>query len=512
MNQLVKISKINATYIKVECSEVYIEQELSDHFSFQIPNAKYDPRVKKGIWDGYKRLYNRKYKRLYTGLLADVISFCKKHQYQYLIDKDVVNLSDISRSDVEIIINDVIKPQIKGKQITPHDYQIDAVYHMLRSNRSLCLSATSSGKSLVLYLVIRIYQLLDEFDNKHMLLIVPYASLVEQLYKDFEEYATDEYNVASHFQKMSKDYSKFITKQVVISTWQTLSKMNSSLFKADGQCPVAAVFIDETHSIRGVELSKIVEQLTDTYVRHGMTGTLDGAESNEMLSKGLLGPVKKIVDAKRIIDEGRASKLFIRPIVFKYSEEQCKQFYNILDEVHPNKKYSSEVDYLSNLNVRTEMLIKMFQSVKGNKLVLFERVEGYGEELYNIVKKQHKNTFLITGKVDVKEREEIRALIETLDDAIVFASYGTTSTGVNMPKLHHAFLISSSKSKVRLLQSIGRLMRLHESKDGKAFIYDIVDDFKFKNKCNYTLRHFFERMKLYSSEGHSVKITKLNVK
>ena len=133
---------------------------------------------------------------------------------------------------------------------------------------------------------------------------------------------------------------------------------------------------------------------------------------------------------------------------------------------------------------------------------MFTRVETHGEPLFELINNSVKNNrkvFFVYGGVDTEDRERIRKITETEENAIIVASYGTFSTGINIRNLHNVIFASPSKSRVRNLQSIGRVLRKSEKKL-KATLFDIADDITFNKKRNYTLNHLVERLKIYKEE------------
>lgn len=505
------ISKMNETWMSVRCREQYMEMEISDKFSFMVANAQFDPRVKARKWDGIKRLYNRTHKRMYAGLLFELIKFLKKQGYSYTIDPNLIHVGNISHEDIAEIVKEVIKPCDNGVGLEPYDYQYDAVHWMLNSGRSISLAATSAGKSLCLYLAVRIYQLADELAGKQIIIIVPSKMLVEQLYGDFKNYADNglgNWDVDVHCQRIHSDHSRYVNKQIIITTWQSLEKMKDE-FIADA----GAIFVDEVHTVRGPVLASILEKAVNCPIRHGMTGTLDGAEVNELSAQGLMGPCKLIVTAKENIDAGRATRININIIVFDYDSATKRRYAEDQGRVpagRPGLKYQSEVNFINQLECRFEKIQQMVESLKGNTIILFDRVEDYGIPLYEDMKSRHENTFLIVGDVKAAEREAIRLNLEGVNDARVYATSNLMSTGVSIKNLHNMVYVSSTKAKVKLLQSIGRLMRLHSSKSVGNFI-DIVDKLDYNGKPNYVLKHVEERVKQYSIEGHKMKFLTINL-
>ena len=150
---------------------------------------------------------------------------------------------------------------------------------------------------------------------------------------------------------------------------------------------------------------------------------------------------------------------------------------------------------------------------RGNTLVLFNRVEDHGMPLYQLINTstRNKKVFFIYGGVNVEDREEVRAIAEKENNAIIVASYGTFSTGINIKNLHNIVFASPSKSRIRNLQSIGRVLRKGDNKT-KATLYDLADDISYKSRKNYTLNHMIERVKIYSEENFNYDIVNVTLK
>lgn len=504
------ITKVNETWMRVECKEVYMELDIQDRFSFKVADAKFHPLVRASKWDGIKKLYNRKTKRMHCGLLYDVLSLADKKEWCVWTDPTLIPDSDsITTEELSELVSELIKPHDDGKPIEPYDYQLEAVEYMLNMDRSVCLAATSAGKSLILYLAIRLYQFMDELKGKTIFITVPSISLVEQLYSDFENYSTfdgSQWHVNQWCQKVSSKYPKAINKHVVITTWQSMEKLPYDVFE-----DIGAIFVDEVHTAKAKTLSKLIEQATSCPIRHGVTGTLDNVEVNELIIKGLLGPIKRIVSASDIIEQGRASPVEVKMVMLEHDSSSRKSLCTQKKKVTGKHRYQVELDYLNSMEKRRDFIYGMVSSLEGNTLVLFDRKESYGQQLYETYKELFPDTtFLITGDVSADEREKIRLGMEVQDKAVLWASYGTMSTGTSIKKLHNLVLISSSKSIIRVLQSIGRLMRKHSEKE-KATIYDIVDNLTIEQEANYMLTHAQERIEFYSNEAFPISFMKLNI-
>ena len=176
--------------------------------------------------------------------------------------------------------------------------------------------------------------------------------------------------------------------------------------------------------------------------------------------------------------------------------------------------YEDEIQYLISHEQRNKFITNLTLDLKGNTLVLFSRVESHGAVLYeriNNSKQSNRKVFFVHGGVDAEEREMVREITERENDAIIVASYGTFSTGINIKNLHNVIFASPSKSRIRNLQSIGRVLRKGKNKT-KAVLYDIADDCTYNSRKNYTLNHLIERIKTYNEENFNYEIITIQLK
>tara|TARA_R110001592_G_scaffold175360_3_gene414434 strand:+ start:11 stop:757 length:747 start_codon:yes stop_codon:yes gene_type:complete len=235
-------------------------------------------------------------------------------------------------------------------------------------------------------------------------------------------------------------------------------------------------------------------KLEECPYRIGTTGTLDGTQTHKLVIEGLFGPVYDVVSTKELMDKNLLAQLKIDSILLKYSDEDKKEI--------KRANYHDEIKWLIRNKKRNKFIQEMSINLKGNTLILFQFVEEHGKVLYNMIKDSVNDTrkvFFIHGGTDVDDRERIRHIVEENDDAIIVASYGTFSTGVSIRKLHNIIFASPSKSRIRVLQSIGRQLRKSDKKE-VAKLYDLGDDLSWKSYKNHTLRHFAERIKIYKAE------------
>jgi len=481
------IQKVNEVYLKIE-TEPHIEHELRDRFTFEVPNMKFMPQYRKRNWNGEIHLYDMRTKRIYCGLLDKVVAFCENAGYSYQFEDN--KFYGLPFEVNEMISKEGVKDYISSiTHIKPRDYQIDAVYDALRYNRKLLISPTASGKSFMIYSLVRFFVGM----KKKILLVVPTTSLVEQMYKDFIEYGWDAEN---HCHRIYAGRDKTNTNEVTITTWQSVYKLEKSFFE-----DYDVVMGDEAHLFKSKSLITIMNHLHHAKYRFGFTGTLDGTQTHKWVLEGLFGPSYKVTQTKKLIDEGHLATLDIQCLVLKYKPKKFDT-------------YEDEIQHLISHKRRNTFITNLVNDLDGNSLILYSRVETHGAILFEEINKKVKEgrrVFFIHGGIDAEDREKVREITEKESDAIIVASYGTFSTGINIKNLHNVIFASPSKSRIRNLQSIGRVLRKGKNKM-KAKLYDIADDFTIGSRKNYTLNHFIERVKIYVQEQFNYDIISINIK
>ena len=481
------ISKSNEVFLKIN-AEPHIEYELRDHFTFEVEGAKFMPQYRKRNWNGEIHLFDVRSKQIYVGLLDKIIAFCERHDYTYKFE-------DNQYYGAPFEINEGISYEGVKDYMTsicshsPRKYQVEGVYDALKHNRKLLISPTASGKSLMIYSLVRYYT--DK--NEKILLVVPTTSLVEQMYKDFVDYGWDSESYCHRIYSGKEKTNEF---PVTITTWQSVYKLPRSFFE-----DYNVVIGDEAHLFKSKSLISIMTKLHHTKYRYGFTGTLSGTQTHQWVLEGLFGPSYKVTKTDELIKQGHLSQLDIQCLVLK----------------HPPTKfetYQDEIEYLITHEQRNNFIKNLTLDLKGNTLVLFSRVEAHGQVLYDLInnnKQTDRKVFFVHGGVDTEERELIREITESEKNAIIVASYGTFSTGINIKRLHNIIFSSPSKSRIRNLQSIGRVLRKGKDKV-KATLYDIADECTNKSRKNYTLNHFIERIKIYNEENFNYEIISIQLR
>jgi superfamily II DNA or RNA helicase len=464
------IDKVNEVYLKIE-AEADIRRELGEYFTFEVPGYKFMPAYQNRVWDGKIRLFSYATGKIYAGLYLYIKNWCKENNI-HVVDGTKIKEKTVDDGKIDELIKALKLPY------EVRDYQREAFKYSVEKDRCLLVSPTASGKSLIIYLML-IYNLLRLKDTKQdkILVIVPTTSLVEQLFKDFKDYG---YNSERNVHRIYSGHEKETNKRVIIST-------------------------DEAHLFKAVSLTKLMTKLEKTKYRVGLTGTLDGSKTHKLVLEGLFGAVNKVVSTSELIEKGKLAQLKIMCLVLQH-DQTARHFLK-------DKTYQEEMDYLVSNEKRNKYIRNLATSLNGNTLCLFQYVEKHGKNLYESIRERatDKQVFYVHGGVDTEQREKIREITEGSDNAIIVASYGTFSTGINIRNLHNIIFASPSKSRIRNLQSIGRGLRLKDD-NGTATLYDLSDDISYNGKENYTLQHFKERINIYNGEDfnyeiHNVELT-----
>jgi superfamily II DNA or RNA helicase len=478
---LVVIRKVNEVYNQVATDDKGIAQELAQYFTFQVPGAQFTPAYKRKVWDGKIRLYNINKQELYAGLMHYVEQFCKERGYEYAYEYDT-SATNFSLVEASKFLQEQHFP------LQPRDYQVNAFVDAVRYSRGLFLSPTASGKSFIIYMIMRWYL-------RPTLIIVPTTTLVHQMYSDFESYG---FNSEKYCHKIYSGQDKDTNKPVVITTWQSVYKLDKDWFDS-----FDVIVGDEAHLFKAKSLTTLMCKLENCVYRFGFTGTLDGTQTHKLVLEGLFGPVNRVTSTRELMDQKHLADFKIKIITLKYDEIQCKMVSAM--------KYQDEMDYLVSHQGRNNFIKNLTLSLEGNTLLLFQYVDKHGQLLYNDLKDENRKVFFIHGGVKGEERDDIRRIVEGESDAIIVASYGTFSTGVNIRNLHNVIFASPSKSKIRNLQSIGRGLRKSDTKSS-AVLYDISDDLSYKDKSNFTLKHLLERIDIYDEEEFDYKLYTVSIK
>ncbi len=495
-DETIIVHKISEVYFRIQCN---LEQAMSfrQYTSVKVPDAHFNPKFKMGTWDGRISFFDMRDATLPIGLLPWFVKFCKDYSYDYKFAFDTHELyNDITLEEV----HDFYKHIFKDSSYYPRDYQDTQVFKSIKTKRGVIVSPTASGKSLVIYTMIRF--LLAQ--NKRILLVVPNINLCNQMYSDFADYGyTDlKENVSVLYGKSTK-YDP--AKPILVSTWQSIYKKPASYF-ADFD----AVLVDETHGAKAKGVSDVLKACVNAEYRIGLTGTLTNDLSYNKTIYGYLGPKITDIKSKELIDQGYLAKIKVANMIIKYPSAM----------VNRSRRYNEEVDLITYNSDRNKIFPYIINNIRktDNVMILVEKIDKHLKPIKEYLEEEFPDRpiFVIHGATDGDKREEIRKGMEEQDGAILLASYGTMSTGANIKKLHHIIFASSYRSKIKVLQSIGRGLRTHESKE-RIIIWDIVDDLTWVKRTgtigyNYVYKHWLERLKYYKDQGFDFINKKLNLK
>jgi superfamily II DNA or RNA helicase len=479
---LIYIEKLNETYIKVTSPEPSIEQELWETLSFEVPGAIFMPAYRHGNYDGMIRLYRKTDKLLYLGLLYKVLEYAKKRGY------DVeYNYTDFSSDDFSVKeAKDFVKTLNLPDRINVYDYQWKTFITAIRDKKHVYLSSTGSGKSLMIYLIAR-------YLNLKTLIIAPRENLVRQLSQEFIDFGYKE-SMHQIYSGQNKDTDDTFT----FSTWQSIKNQEEEWLD-QFEC----VIVDEVHNADGPCLRNILEKMKNCVYRFGFTGTLRSKETNQLIVEGLLGKVLRVSETKELIERNILTPLMIKIIILHYPKEEKKKVKGL--------NYQGELDFLIDNEFRNEFLTKLLLSLDGNNVTMCQRLRHADELQIQLTEQSSNPVYIINGNVKGEVREDIRYKIEDQENSNIIAIARTFSEGVNIKRLNNLIYAHPTKDAVEIEQSIGRLLRTHESKD-KVYLYDIADNLIYNGKDNYTVRWLKERIKLYKKRNFPFKIYNVKLK
>ena len=497
---VINVSPIDQAHLRVTCEDQGVLQELSEFFSFFAAGYKFSPAFRKHQWDGRIKLYNLRNQTLPSGLLLHLKQYSDSRKHQLNLAPGL-RLPELTEAESAASASLYAATGTDGKPLEIRDYQQAAIGKAVKDEKVLLVSPTGSGKSLIIYQLLRWYLDHVKGSSKRAIIIVPTTSLVEQMYNDFSDYSAQDktFDPEKMLHRIYSGQEKETDAPVIITTWQSAINMGPKWFEQFG-----AVFGDEAHLFKAVSLTKIMSWLKNAWFRIGTTGTLPGGEDakvNKLVLEGCFGPTYQVTTTHELIDKDVLAQLKIHMLVLKYPEAIRKEYGNL--------EYQEELDFLTSYEPRNRFITNLVADLKGNSLILYQFVEKHGQPLFEAVKKKLKDTkrkvYFVSGEVDTEERERIRNLVEKEEGSVIIASFGTFSTGINIKNLHNIIFASPTKSQIRVLQSIGRGLRKTED-ERPTTVYDIADDLSRKNSKNYTLTHGIERAKIYSKEKFDFQV------
>lgn len=492
----VQIERVNASSIRIYTEDEGIRKTIHEHFTYKEPGFVKNKWTK---WNGDVKLFKLRGNLLPYGCLQMMLELCKTNGWKYELDTAFANdISKVTKAELAEWVKG-LDLRTQGMPIDPYDYQMESLYLGIKYNRMVVLAATSAGKSLIAYMLTRYYEMLSNEDGKKILILVPSQMLVEQMYNDFIDYSSaNGWDVKDNCHIIMEGRPKNANKMVYISTWQSIFDEDEEYFKQFGR-----IINDETHLASAKSITNIMNNATNAYQRVGMTGTLKAEKIHPILVMSLFGPIKRVVTTKQLIDAGRATEVHINMLQYNYTEEER--------EYVSQCSYQKEIEFLVGHKARCRSIAILASLIKGNTLIMFDRLEHIENVQRELQKMTHKKSvYVITGDVDKDERGAIKAIAEREDGVIVLGTAGCVSTGLSIKKLRNLVFAHPSKSIIKTLQAVGRIIRLHNEK-GDAQVYDIVDNFSYKDKPNYALKHSLERWSIYKDAEMPISFKKFDM-
>jgi superfamily II DNA or RNA helicase len=374
------------------------------------------------------------------------------------------------------------KNEIYPLKLNLRDYQEDIVKECLFKGRGTIILATAGGKTLTsASLISKVYQLYISPYNKQdfkCLFIVPDRGLASQTYQDFIDYS-----VPFSVSKWTGDDDLDLTSNVIVSNLGILQSKNSNL---DWLEDIDLLIVDECHRLRkGNKVNDILKKIKTPH-RFGFTGTMPEENLDQWNIIGKIGPVIYEKNSYDLRQDNYVSNASIQIIKLLHKNGPIK--------TEGGNAYREELDYLATSTFRNELVAKLAKGLNQNSLIMVDYIQ-HGELLFDIVQRMmpEKQCFFIRGEVEVEERDRVRQLMEVSSNVVVVAISKIFSTGINIKNLHYIIFACGGKAKIKIVQSIGRGLRLHKDKT-KLIIFDITDDLR------YSAAHALKRQALYEKE------------
>lgn len=485
---MIYITRENSSFLKLESDDESIIKTIKDAYMFDTPNFQFTKRYKLSNkkWNGKINLL-KKNKYLYSGLRDNLKTFLNKLNYPYK-DQCIDNIKNTSISDIEDFIDILQLP------FEPKDYQIKSVHAFINKQNMILVSPTASGKTLILYIIICLLIKL-KLVNK-ILIIVPTISLVDQCYKNFLEYSQYSNKLNSFFQKqIHRVYSgeeKETNKLITFGTYQSMVLCSNEYISN-----FDFIGADECHLMSKSSGQFIFESGINTKFRFGMTGTLHETELDVLVLEGLIGQPIQFVKTMELMNRGDIANFQVNNVLLQYSDDVKLKLFN--------KTYQDEYNEIISNKNRLEYINNFVLNLNKNVLLLYTRIDKHGKLIYDSLNEMNidKSIHFLSGRNETEDREFVIDLAEKENNLVMVCSYGIFSTGISIKNIHHIIFASPYKSKFKVLQSIGRGLRLNKNKE-ICNIYDFIDDFRYNGKNNYLFEHFKNRYKLYKYEGFNL--------
>lgn len=502
------LSEDNQWLILAQCTDEVEKKQVELSLTKKIHNWYFHPLVKKKIWDGSINFIDKRgpFWKIPIGLWSEVLEIGKEYGYEFHIEGiERLFLTDLKLEDFKAWVDEFFE----DSDIEPRDYQIEAAWKIVKFRYSVSEIATSSGKTLISFMIFAFLK--SQGYIRKFLMIVPSTNLVIQGTEDFEDYGIDK--IGSKIQQIGGGSKMREGCDVVIGTFQSLVKKDKDYFEE-----FDAVFIDEAHHTNSTSIKKIMSNCMHTGWRFGLTGTLTKRGSADHLTiQQYLGPVLVEISPDFLFRNNYATPVAIKIVILDWLSPEYKDKLADLksssEKMEGNDLYNLERKLVISNKARLNYIVDFINKTSKNSLVLFQSVKDeYGRNIWNGIRETNatKEAFYVDGDTNEQLREEYKSRMETGENKVLIATYGTFSTGISINNLHNIFLVESYKSEVLIKQSLGRGMRKMEGKE-KVNIIDFVDDFSTVGYKNYLMKHSEARIAIYKNENFDYKIFRITL-
>lgn len=374
------------------------------------------------------------------------------------------------------------KEEIIKLSIPLRDYQTEAVYKLLEYGRGAVEIATAGGKTLTMASLIQTIR--KHEPNTLILITVPTLQLIEQTYNDFIQYGINSDDIS----RWSAEHNLNLNAKIIIAGTSILlsKKQDTSWLKY-----VDVLVVDEDHGIKpGNKINKIINKIKTPH-KFGFTGSMPEDKLDEWFIIGTFGPIMYRKLSHELREEGYIANVKIKIIEINYPIPPIFKQQRSIE--NPTAAYEEECDFINNNEFRNNTISRICNKLDNNVLIMVDRI-AHGELLETIIRTNtKKKVYFIQGSVEVDDREKIRSLMEGVNDVICIAISKIFSTGIDIKNLHYIIFASAGKSKIKIVQSIGRGLRLHKDKS-RLVVFDIADN------LYYGLKHLQSRTAIYDKE------------
>lgn len=476
-----KLKFLNSSFVQLNFNEMEASQNalktLKQTLQVERAGWQYDYMVKIGRKSKYDVFY-QEYGENTLVLDSGLLDLPPVQEILQLKESEIQDDPKIDEYLEDILESDILP-------FAPYAYQIEACRKALNKKRKLSLMCTGSGKSLTISLC------LEYFRRKGLkgVLVVPNINLLTQFANDIKSYNLNELHSSiitfgggsKKLKQLKESNSSLQAGDLVITTWQSLSKLEPDFFKS-----IDFIICDEVHKFSSSCTSQLVQDSGFAEYKLGFTGTLPDSKSQKLTLIGLFGMPENIITSSQLIEEGRGTPIHITGVKLKhtaYTAEEFSRYGEYLDKLKVMLNAEGRNQIIANIALQAS------RRKEGSTLVLFTLIE-HGFEIFKEIAKRKGlsvqedtpdletmkayGVYFMSGQSSAKDRETIRHLMDQDSEAILVANYALLSTGVNIKSLRYAIFASPVKSGVVVAQSLGRGIRLNEGK--QTFnVYDIVD-------------------------------------